>query len=139
LGAGSEIAYRFPPQTVLKYGTFVLFKSKRGLAFSRSLDKGNAAPVRPAVPAARVYVLLRNACDGNALAGAITARTHGRGQPLDVADDAYMAPRDFVFNIRIDDDVALVRGARPAVQRARPFNFHTAFNVVKDVVLTEEL
>ncbi len=84
-------------------------------------------------------VLLRNAGDRNALAGAITTRAHGRGQPLDVADNAYMAPRDFGFNIRIDDDVALVRGAWSAVQRARPFHFHPAFNVVKDVVLIEEL
>ena len=84
-------------------------------------------------------VLLGDAGNSNALAGSIPPLSDGRLQPLHVADDSDVTPRDLVLDKRVNDYITFVRRSSAAVDVTRPLHFDATFHIVEDIVLLEQL
>lgn len=88
---------------------------------------------------ARVDVLLSYASDSDALTGAIPTCPYRRRKPVHVADYSYMPPWNFAFNKWVNDNIAFVGRGGAAVDVTSPLNLNATFNIVKHVVLLEQL
>ena len=88
---------------------------------------------------AGMNVLLCDAGNSNALAGSIPPLSDGRLQPLHVADDSDVTPRDLVIDKRVNDYITFVWRSSAAVDVPRPLDFDATFHIVEDIVLLEQL
>ena len=117
----------------------MLLKSEGRHPVAHTFNERDAAAEAPAVPVARVNVLLCDADDSDALSCSIAAASHGRRQPRDVADNADVTPRHLLLHVGIQDHVALAGGHGAAVAVAGPLNLNSELDVMQSVVLVEQL
>ena len=117
----------------------MLLKSEGRHPVAHTFNERDAAAEAPAVPVARVNVLLCDAYDSNALSCSIAAASHGRRKPRNVADDADVPPRHFLLHVGIQYYVALAGGQSAAVAVAGPLNLHSELDVMESIVLVEQL